>query len=393
MAEKTKRELKEYVDVGHSELENHLRTQNAQLQNVAEDADASRKLTDFLWLNIFGFAYHYLKSRFGPRHAYQYYPSGEETGIFKMPLQNETTQVALLSDWASDTPESDKIGAIVAAHKPDFSIHLGDIYFVGAPSEVHDNFISPKASWPRGKWGSLALSGNHEMYSNGDAFFKTLLPTMGVRQGDSVSTQKAGFFCLENDYWRIIGLDTGYTSVERPLIEILSPPDCHLRKEQLSWLKNQLHLENPNDRRGIIFLSHHPPFSLFRKAFPKPAQQLSQLFGDFLRPVLWIWGHEHRLVGYQETKVAKLPIHGRCIGHGGMPVEIDAPKTDTDSIVFYDQRKRKSLRRVDVGYNGFAWLKFTNEKLDIEYRDIEDKIVVTESWEVDIKTGILKKVL
>ena len=393
MAEKTKRELNEYVDVGHSELENHLRTQNAQLQNVADDADASRKLTDFLWLNIFGFAYHYLKSRFGPRHAYQYYPVGEETGIFKMPLENETTQIALLSDWASDTPESDKIGAIAAAHKPDFSIHLGDIYFVGAPSEVHDNFISPKASWPRGKWGSLALSGNHEMYSNGDAFFKTLLPTMGVRQGDSVSTQKAGFFCLENEYWRIIGLDTGYTSVERPLIEILSPPNCHLRKEQLNWLKNQLHLSNPNDRRGIIFLSHHPPFSLFRKAFPKPAQQLSQLFGDFLRPVLWMWGHEHRLVGYQETKVAELPIHGRCIGHGGMPVEIDAPKIDTDSIVFYDQRKRKSLRRVDVGYNGFAWLKFTNEKLDIEYRDIEDKIVVTESWEVDIKTGILKKVL
>ncbi len=393
MAEKTKRELNEYVDVGHSELENHLRTQNAQLQNVADDADASRKLTDFLWLNVFGFAYHYLKSRFGPRHAYQYYPVGEETGIFKMPLENETTQIALLSDWASDTPESDKIGAIAAAHKPDFSIHLGDIYFVGAPSEVHDNFISPKASWPRGKWGSLALSGNHEMYSNGDAFFKTLLPTMGVRQADSVSTQKAGFFCLENEYWRIIGLDTGYTSVERPLIEILSPPDCHLRKEQINWLKNHLHLSNPNDRRGIIFLSHHPPFSLFRKAFPKPAQQLSQLFGDFLRPVLWMWGHEHRLVGYQETKVAKLPIHGRCIGHGGMPVEIDAPKIDTDSIVFYDQRKRKSLRRVDVGYNGFAWLKFTNEKLDIEYRDIEDKIVVTESWEVDIKTGILKKVL
>ncbi|MDF7822228.1 metallophosphoesterase [Runella sp. MFBS21] len=393
MAEKTKRELNEYVDVGHSELENHLRTQNAQLQNVAEDADASRKLTDFLWLNIFGFAYHYLKSRFGPRHAYQYYPVGEETGVFKMPLENETTQIALLSDWASDTPESDKIGAIVAAHKPDFSIHLGDIYFVGAPSEVHDNFISPKASWPRGKRGSLALSGNHEMYSNGDAFFKTLLPTMGIRQGDRVSTQKAGFFCLENDYWRIIGLDTGYTSVERPLIEILSPPDCHLRKEQLSWLKNQVHLENPNDRRGIIFLSHHPPFSLFRKAFPKPAQQLSQLFGGFLRPVLWIWGHEHRLVGYRETQVAKLPIHGRCIGHGGMPVEINSPKIDTDSIVFYDQRKRKSLRRVDVGYNGFAWLKFTNEKLEIEYRDIEDKIVVTESWEVDIKTGILKKVL
>ena len=156
MPDKPKRDLKEYVDVGHSELENHLRTQNAQLQNVLEDADARRKLTDFLWLNIFGFAYHYLRSRFGPRHPYQFYPVGEDTGVFKMKVENETAHIALLSDWASDTPESDRIGAIVAAHKPDYSIHLGDIYFVGAPSEVNENFISPKASWPLGRWGSMA---------------------------------------------------------------------------------------------------------------------------------------------------------------------------------------------------------------------------------------------
>lgn len=411
MPDTPKRDLKEYVNVGHSELENHLRTQTAQFQNVLEEADASRKLTDFLWLNIFGFAYHYLKSRFGPRHPYQFYPAGEDTGVFKMKVENETTHIALLSDWASDTPESDRIGAVVASHKPDYSIHLGDVYFVGAPSEVHENFISPKASWPRGKWGSLALSGNHEMYSNGAAFFKTLLPTMGVREvskapdssvnstgnlkdersTSTVREQKAGFFCLENDYWRVIGLDTGYTSVERPFIEILSPPDCHLRKEQVRWLKNQLHLENPDDRRGIVFLSHHPPFSAFRKSFPRPAKQLRQLFGAFKRPVVWIWGHEHRLVGYKKREVAGLPVYGRCIGHGGMPAEINAPKYDAESILFYDQRRRKNLRRIGIGYNGFAWLKFDKETLSIEYRDIEDKVVVSENWHIDMESGILNK--
>jgi hypothetical protein len=391
MPETQKRDLEEYVNVGHSEAENHLRTQNAQLEQNAESADAARKLTDFLWLNVFGFAYHYLKSRFGRRHKYQFYPRGDDNGIFKMPIGNNVTNVALLSDWASDTPESDKIGTIVASHKPDYSIHLGDVYFVGAPAEIHDNFISPKASWPRGKSGSLVLSGNHEMYSNGDAFFKQLLPTMGVREGENVRVQKAGFFCLENEYWRVIGLDTGYTSVERPFVEILSPPDCHLRREQVRWLRHQLHLENPEDRRGIIFLSHHPPFSAFRKAYPKPARQLSQLFGNFLRPVLWIWGHEHRLVGYKRREVAGLPVEGRCIGHGGMPVEIDNPRVDSESIIFYDQRKRIRLRRVGVGYNGFAWLSFQNDALAIEYRDIEDKIVVSEKWKIEMSTGMLTK--
>jgi hypothetical protein len=229
------------------------------------------------------------------------------------------------------------------------------------------------------------------MYSNGDAFFKVLLPTMGVREGDNVREQKAGFFCLENEYWRVIGLDTGYTSVERPFVEIISPPDCHLRREQVRWLRQQLHLDNPEDRRGIVFLSHHPPFSAFRKGYPKPARQLRQLFGNFLRPVLWIWGHEHRMVGYKRREVAGLPIEGRCIGHGGMPVEIDNPRVDNESIIFYDQRERIKLRRIGVGYNGFAWLSFQNEILAIEYRDIEDKVVVSEKWKIEMASGILTK--
>ena len=218
-------------------------------------------------------------------------------------------------------------------------------------------------------------------------------PSDGLKPSDAsmIREQKAGFFCLENDYWRVIGLDTGYTSVERPFIEILSPPDCHLRKEQIKWLKNQLHLENPDDRRGIVFLSHHPPFSSFRKSFPRPARQLRQLFGKFLRPVLWIWGHEHRLVGYAEREVEGLTVHGRCIGHGGMPVEIDSPRTGADSIVFHDQRRRKNLRRIGIGYNGFARLKFEKENLMIEYRDMDDKVVVGESWQVDRQTGLLQK--
>lgn len=388
MSQPPKRELKEYIAVGHTEAENHFRTQQSQAQLPSHPSDTTRTLTEFLWYNVFGFAYHYLKSRFGKRHPYQSYPQGDDNGIFRMEEKNGLTQLALLSDWASDTPESDAVGAVVASHSPDYSIHLGDIYFVGTPSEVAANFTSPKASWPRGKWGSLALSGNHEMYSNGDAFFKYLLPTMGVREGDSVRIQKAGFFCLENDHWRVIGLDTGYTSVGRPFLEVLSPPDCHFRKEQLSWLREQVQLGNPADQRGIVFLSHHPPFSSFRKSFPEPAKQLSQLLGDAVRPVIWIWGHEHRMVVYHPKQLANLLISGRCIGNGGMPSEIDEPKNNKEAIAFYDQRKRTTLRRIDVGFNGFVWLTFDREHLSMEYRDINDTLVYKEV--IRVKEGKLE---
>jgi hypothetical protein len=97
------------------------------------------------------------------------------------------------------------------------------------------------------------------------------------------------------------------------------------------------------------------------------------------------------MVGYKRREVAGLPIEGRCIGHGGMPVEIDNPRVDNESIIFYDQRERIKLRRIGVGYNGFAWLSFQNEILAIEYRDIEDKVVVSEKWKIEMASGILTK--
>ena len=61
------------------------------------------------------------------------------------------------------------------------------------------------------------MNGNHEMYALGKAYFKIMLQTLGMREPSTgqVRPQKASFFCLENEHWRIIGLDTGYNSVRR----------------------------------------------------------------------------------------------------------------------------------------------------------------------------------
>jgi hypothetical protein len=96
-------------------------------------------------------------------------------------------------------------------------------------------------------------------------------------------------------------------------------------------------------------------------------------------------------VGYHRQIIKGLPIEGRCIGHGGMPVEIDQLRNGEEMIAFYDQRKRTTLRRIGVGYNGFAWLTFQKERLTIEYCDMEDQVVVSEKWKIDMDTGILRK--
>jgi hypothetical protein len=396
MSENSEERTQKYLDLGHSEAENHAKTQlELYEKHVRNTSEVTNVISEFFKTNLLGFAWHYIKSRFGPRHPYQAYPRNDDSGVYQLqssiPSRSEIS-IALLSDWASDTEESDAVAHLVARYAPDYTIHMGDVYFVGTPKEIEDNFTAPHASWYYGESGSLVLSGNHEMYSNGNAFFQHLLPAMYVKQGALRKTQQAGFFCLENDHWRIIGIDTAYTSVGRPLVEIISPPDCHLRKEQVDWLRDIVKIGDPDDKRGLVFLSHHPNISAFREQYVRPGEQIQELLGNTEKEVIWFWGHDHRLVVYNKTRNGQGPmVYGRCLGHGGLPVEIKLPgsREDTDKIMLYDRRVRKIIKRHQLGYNGFVKLRLEDKKLIAEYRDLEDTCVLEEQWEVNMSNGQL----
>jgi hypothetical protein len=387
MKEPSEERTKKFLELGHSEAENHAKTQQELYEkHVKDTSSVTNIISEFFKTNLLGFAWHYLKSRFGPRHPYQAYPRNGDTGVYKLqssiPSRDEIS-IALLSDWASDTAESDAVAHLVSRYSPDYTIHMGDVYFVGAPKEIEENFTAPYASWYYGASGSLALSGNHEMYSNGNAFFQQLLPAMYVQEGEVRKTQQAGFFCLENEHWRVIGIDTGYTSVTRPFLEIVSPPDCHLKKEQVEWLKNVVKLGDPSDKRGLIILSHHPYISAFREEYTRPGSQLRELMGDFERPIVWFWGHDHRLVIYNKDVNGKGPVaFGRCLGHGGLPVEIKLPNSaaDLNKIHLYDRRVRLELGKHQLGYNGFVKLSLNGNKATAHYIDLEDTCVFEEEW-------------
>ena len=397
MPESSEQRAQKYLDLGHSEAENHAKTQlELYEKHVKNTSVVTNVVSAFFKTNLFGFAWHYIRSRFGPRHPYQAYPRNGDTGVYALQKSipsREEISIALLSDWASDTEESDAVAHLVARYAPDYTVHMGDVYFVGTPQEIEENFTAPHASWYYGASGSLVLSGNHEMYSNGNAFFQHLLPAMYVQQGEVRKTQQAGFFCLENEYWRIIGIDTGYTSVGRPLVEVISPPDCHLKKEQVEWLRDVVRIGNPDDKRGLVFLSHHPYISAFREEYAKPAQQIQELLGESQKEIIWFWGHDHRLVIYNKAQNGKGPTaYGRCLGHGGLPVEIKMPDSEADKqkIKFYDRRVRKVIKRHQLGYNGFVKLCIREEKLTAEYRDLEDTCVLEEQWLINKLNGQLQ---
>lgn len=346
------------------------------------------------------------KAKYKP---YPFYRSPNiNNGIFKMQKSaNDITTVALLSDWASYSKESQLIAQ--QAGIQDYSIHLGDTYYVGNDQEIAENFNTDLGgTWPYGRLGSFAMLGNHEMYSSGKSYFTQLLPYMGAYTTNNdlpSQVQQASFFCLENEYWRIIGLDTGYNSLTGILG--LSPnQNLSLTPEQKVWLQNTVNLNN--DKRGIIVLSHHQCFSAFEREFPNPAKYISSLMVPG-RDIIWLWGHEHWFSVYGPNKLENgSTIFARCIGNSGMPVELyntdggirkpkenDPSNSSNCNLIIYDQREREIIDgKIHLGHNGYVILTLHASELIVTYFDDNGgsgngRKALEETWMIDIQTGKL----
>jgi predicted phosphodiesterase len=393
-----KRKAENYFNLGRNLYQNHYRAEAGKSEFKPSEERAHFKVSDLFENKIFSWLKHYLKSRFGSKHPYMSYDTqGGDNGIYKMEKTSADVtpgvKVILAGDWATDTPDSDRIGRIMGDHQPDYTIHLGDTYFVGAKFEMSNNFLDPASSWPRGSSGSFALLGNHEMYARGVSYYRDLLPTLGIKKqgSDKYESQKASYFCLENEHWRLIGIDTGYNSIGKiPIIENLPffGADCRLPDEMIKWLKNVV--KPAYDNRGLIFLSHHQYYSAFESDYKKPAKQLAAVIGSE-RKVLWFWGHEHRFAIYGLNRSeGGVNAFGRCVGHGGMPIELkirpNQDKAKENNLVLFDMRVREEIEGEEIGHNGFVVLKFIDNRMEADYYD-EENLMLTEVWECDNFSG------
>lgn len=380
------------VHFSYIQQQRHKRKSQSETQNTS-------KFWALIHLELVYGIYYYICYLLSSKPAFKTY-SGEHGGIFPIDLNN--FKVGLLSDWASSTDVSEKSAKGLGEKSCDVTIHMGDIYYVGHEEEVLENFCKEKGDWKYGSLGSLAIPGNHEYFSDAKGFYDVLLPLMGITQKNVHLIQESGFFCLENKFWRIIALDTGFHSVKDSIIKLTLCQDAKLDNKLIKWLKEIVQIEN--DNRGIIILTHHQPKSGFEDIYPTITQQLTDVIGTS-RKLIWFWGHEHRLAFFGlDAKKDKLKAFGRCIGHGGMPVVIGKkeqtfkPSVNAvhHSLVAYDERINSlyeddfQLSSKIVGYNGYATLAFDNDQLCIEYFDIENNHpLITENWKVNLSNGDL----
>ncbi len=374
-------ELKRSVAVNYYKAEVHKEPTSPDKKKPHEPGNVLSKFMSGSWIV---WIISYVRSRFWFKHRFLSYKGLDDNGIYPIG-DDKPIKIALASDWATDTVEAKNIAEQIINHQPDYTIHLGDTYFVGDKKEIRNNFTPGDSFWPYGKSGSFSLIGNHEMYSNGYGYFNHLLGWMGLYQPQR-EPQKASYFCLETTYWQIIGLDTGYRSVGIPLVELLLSK-ADLRSEILEWLEKVVNIKVRKDK-GLVLLTHHQYASTFDKSYPATAKQLAGLLEN--RKALWFWGHEHRFAMYGRLQADNgFTLYGRCIGHGGMPVDVvDESKAKVDSsanLVIFDNRPCKPVNDKYVGHNGYAVLNIEGNLLEVNYYDEKD-LLVTEKWEYNTAT-------
>jgi hypothetical protein len=295
------------------------------------------------------------------------------------PLLPAQCRIAIIGDWGTGEARANGLLRQVAALKPDVLIHMGDIYYSCTAAEANVFYKNLWQVFPDlpNRPRVFTLCGNHDMYSGGTPYY-ALLGRLG---------QPASFFCLRNNFWQLLAMDTGYNDFD-PLkvgdtVTWVQDCDDGDTYSELDWHQHQLAATGADGKLlKTILLSHHQPFSRnapIGKSSAVNANLIGQ-FGEFFPQVaLWLWGHEHNQVIYKEFQgLAK----GRCIGASAIPVDshqdlysvadefLDAdgqPKPGLPELLDGDGWKLTVDPKTNLWNLGYAVLSLDHDRGKMEY--------------------------
>jgi predicted phosphodiesterase len=272
-------------------------------------------------------------------------------------------RVAIFGDWGTGQADAKALLAAIGRKNPDVVIHLGDIYYSGTEFEMQNYFLNIwKNTLDLTRTRTFTLSGNHDMYGGGGPYYQ-LIQTLG---------QPASYFCLRNDDWQFVALDTGLHDVDA-----LDASPTFLEDTEATWLKDKI--ANAGKRKTVL-LSHHQLFTAFEDIGGKFLnERLNAQVGSVLPNVtVWFWGHEHNQVIYKPFQ----GVLGRCIGHGAYPVGIMeiADKPKFAQVPLENVRLTKGASFYSHGY---AVMDIDGASAKVSYyqdSDAEDHAMFTETF-------------
>jgi predicted phosphodiesterase len=277
-------------------------------------------------------------------------------------------KIALIADWGTGEGPARHLLTEVGRQAPDLLIHLGDIYYSGTSREVQERFLNVCRATPGLDIPIYTLSGNHDMYSGGPGYY-WLLDQLG---------QPASYWCLRNDDWQLLAMDTGLHDADPMAV---TSNLTYLDERELAWQRDKI--INAGGRKTIM-LSHHQLFSASGGVGNTPDgkplalnPRLYDAFADLLDRIdMWMWGHEHNLIIYDEY--AGL-ARGRCNGSAAVPTLLaQNPYTPDPNLVLPPGQSSPpimsaSCRLGDNGefyYHAYAMLTLKGKAADISYYQI-----------------------
>lgn len=218
----------------------------------------------------------------------------------------EKIKIALFSDWGTGLYHSLFIGKHIEAHQPHYALHLGDVYYSGRDAEFKNHFSKPLAPIMKNS-RIFALNANHEMYSGGYPYFAAINERLVSKEGRVAQEQEGSYFCLRNDKYQIIGIDTAFHKDGR-----------YNHQSIYKWLEERLSEgRDTSPQRTNILLSANQPYEIGKEGYTALYTDLQALISDNLIDY-WFWGNNHYAALFDRSE--QMPFVGSCVGHGGHPI-------------------------------------------------------------------------
>lgn len=302
-------------------------------------------------------------------------------GVIDWKLPNNAT-VAILGDWGTGLDDAiELLKYVVAVHKPDAIIHLGDIYYSGTPEECHHYFADVFTNVFNEVNGGqripvFSMPGNHDYYAWGTEYYYVVT---GLNSFLPSAVQPASYFCLrsEDNGWQFLAMDTGYHD-SNPADQknpVYAGP--WLEDSEIQWHRDKMDNFNGN----TILLSHHQLYSSntaingrdsVMNASPYFNAYLYRVFGDYIpsKTAAWIWGHEHNFVMYR-TNIAQLTT-GRLLGNSAYeeltsadPYAVNYPQVPylVDDYDKYKLHTNQDTNGVTYYNHGYGIISLANRNL------------------------------
>jgi len=272
----------------------------------------------------------------------------------------DKVNIGLVGDWGTGTAPATKVIAAAAGRKPDYLVHLGDVYYSGRDSSFWDRLDDTEEEkhkfvdlWRQNVKGieSFALNSNHEMYSKARGYFEDAL-----KNGPFQAQKRASHFLLQNDHWQVFGLDTAWAA--KPYLYM----EGALNEDQTDFLG-----AHADPKKKVILLSHHTGLST------DGTRVRDALWGQIetalkRQPDYWYWGHIHNGIVY--NGVGRQPegrnhTKCRCVGHGAIPFGLawglEKYRGDGKPIAHFSTKSRGSSGNELM--NGFATLELDKEDI------------------------------